>query len=61
MPGGGERQERVLLRGEGPPWAAGGNELLVSYCTNAWEFARLFRDEKVYRPSFVRVRLAPAK
>jgi len=43
------------------PWAARGNELLVSYCTNAWEFARLFRDEKVYRPRFVRVRLAPAK
>ena len=37
------------------------NELLVSYCTNAWEFSRLFRDEKVYRPRFVRVRLAPAK
>jgi hypothetical protein len=43
------------------PWAAKGEELLISYCVNAWEFARLFRDEKVYRPKFVRVKLGPAK
>ncbi len=38
-------------------WAASGDELLVSYCVNAWEFARLFRDDAVYRPRFVRVKL----
>lgn len=43
------------------PWATAGDELLVSYCVNAWEFVRLFRDEKVYRPKFVRVILRPAK
>jgi hypothetical protein len=42
-------------------WASAGDELLVSYSTNAWELARLFRDDKVYRPKFVRVRLGPAK
>lgn len=41
-------------------WASG-DDLLVSYCTNAWDFARLFRDEKVYRPKFVRVRLGPGE
>jgi hypothetical protein len=41
-------------------WAAKDNELLISYCANTWEFARLFREEKVYRPKFVRVRLEPA-
>jgi hypothetical protein len=39
------------------PWAARGNELVISYCINAWEFARLFKDEAVYRPKFVRVQL----
>jgi hypothetical protein len=43
------------------PWAATGNELLVSYCVNTWEFARLFRDEKVYRPKFVRVDVGTIK
>lgn len=43
--------------GKAHPWAASGRELVVSYCTNAWEFGRLFRDEKVYRPKFVRVEL----
>jgi hypothetical protein len=38
------------------PWASADNELLVSYCTNSWDFGRLFRDEAVYRPKFVRVR-----
>ncbi len=42
-------------------WAAKENELLVSYCVNTWEFARLFRDAKVYRPKFVRIVLKPAK
>jgi len=43
------------------PWATSGNELLISYCVNTWEFARLFRDEAVYRPKFVRVKLLPTK
>jgi hypothetical protein len=43
------------------PWAAGDDELLVSYCVNAWEFARLFRDDAVYRPRFVRVKLGPPR
>jgi hypothetical protein len=42
-------------------WAAAGNDLIVSYCVNTWKFERLFRDEKVYRPRFVRVRLRAAK
>jgi hypothetical protein len=37
-------------------WASK-DELLVSYCTNTWDFWRLFRDDAVYRPKFVRVRL----
>lgn len=41
--------------GKAHPWASSADELLVSYCVNTWEFARLFRDEKVYRPKFVRV------
>jgi hypothetical protein len=43
------------------PWAATGKELVISYCVNAWQFARLFRDETVYRPRFVRVELGPAR
>jgi hypothetical protein len=43
------------------PWAADGDELLVSYCVNAWKFARLFGDDRVYRPKFVRVKLAPPR
>ena len=43
------------------PWAAKDDELLISYCVNTWEFARLFREEKLYRPQFVRVKLKPAK
>jgi hypothetical protein len=42
------------------PWADG-NVLLVSYCVNTWEFARLFRDEAVYRPKFVHVELGQTK
>ena len=41
-------------------WAATDEGMLLSYCVNAWEFARLFRDAEVYRP-FVRVKLLPAK
>jgi hypothetical protein len=33
------------------------NLYLISYCVNSWEFARLFREEELYRPRFVRVRL----
>jgi hypothetical protein len=47
--------------GKAHPWAASGNDLLVSYCVNTWDFARLFRDAKVYRPQFVRVQLSAAK
>jgi hypothetical protein len=43
------------------PWAATGNDLLVSYCTNTWDFGRLFKDAAVYRPLFVRVTLGPEK
>ncbi|HTU91727.1 MAG TPA: DUF4185 domain-containing protein [Gemmataceae bacterium] len=43
------------------PWAVKNNELLVSYCVNTWEFARLFAEEKVYRPQFVRIKLRPSK
>jgi hypothetical protein len=43
------------------PWAAGESELIIGYCTNVWEFARLFREAKVYRPQFVRVKLQAAK
>jgi hypothetical protein len=43
------------------PWATDNHELLVSYCVNAWDFGRLFRDERVYRPKFVRVELRPAR
>jgi hypothetical protein len=42
------------------PWAGKG-ELLISYCVNAWDFGRLFREEKVYRPRFVRVKLGPIR
>lgn len=40
------------------PWAAEGDELLISYCVNSWKFERLFEDNEIYRPRFVRVRLA---
>jgi hypothetical protein len=43
--------------GKAHAWAGGREELLVSYCVNAWDFGRLFRDEAVYRPKLVRVRL----
>jgi hypothetical protein len=33
----------------------------VSYRVNAWELGRLFRDDAVYRPRFVRVSLGPAR
>ena len=43
------------------PWAATGNQLVISYCVNTWNFGRLFNENEVYRPKFVRVTLAPAK
>jgi hypothetical protein len=43
------------------PWATSGEEILVSYCVNAWDFGRLFRDAEVYRPKFVRVKLSPSR
>jgi hypothetical protein len=42
--------------GKAHSWASADN-LLVSYCTNTWDFGRLFRDETVYRPRFVWVRV----
>jgi hypothetical protein len=43
------------------PWASREDELLVSYCVNAWKFGRLFDDERVYRPRFVWVPLGRRK
>lgn len=43
------------------PWAAAGNELVISYCVNSWDFGRLFQDDRVYRPRFVRVELGAVK
>ncbi len=43
------------------PWAAGKDEILISYCANTWDFGRLFRDANVYRPKFVRATLKPSK
>ena len=43
------------------PWAVSGNELLVSYCVNTYEFSRLFKEDAVYRPKFVRIELTPGK
>ena len=40
-------------------WADDQDSLLVSYCVNTWDFGRLFRDQAVYRPKFVRVKLRP--
>jgi hypothetical protein len=42
-------------------WAVTENALVISYCVNTWEFARLFRDEKVYRPKVVRVELGAVR
>jgi hypothetical protein len=40
------------------PWAVQERgQMLVSYCVNSWDFGRLFRDETVYRPQFIRVNL----
>ena len=39
------------------PHLGGENELVVSYCVNAWELARSVNDPKVYWPKFVRVTL----
>lgn len=38
------------------PWARTEGELLLSYCANDWEFERLFKDDRLYRPHFVRVK-----
>jgi hypothetical protein len=38
-------------------WASSADELLISYCVNAHDFGRVIRDETVYRPKFVRVKL----
>ncbi len=36
-------------------WAGNKDGLLISYCVNTWDFGRLFKDELVYRPKWVRV------
>jgi hypothetical protein len=36
-------------------WAAKGNELVITYCQNTWEFGKVFQSDVVYRPKFVRV------
>jgi hypothetical protein len=43
------------------PWAGAADELVVSYCVNTWQFSRLFRDDQVYRPKFVRVTMRQDK
>src|SRR5262249_5982218 len=45
--------------GKAHAWASTGDALLISYCVNTHDFGQLFRDETVYRPKFVRVKLAP--
>lgn len=42
-------------------WAAENDDLFVSYCTNTWDFAGLFRDANAYRPKCVRITLKSAK
>jgi hypothetical protein len=42
-------------------WATENDDLFISYCTNTWDFAGLFRDANVYRPQCVRVTLQAAK
>jgi hypothetical protein len=42
-------------------WTAADNELLLRSCMNAWEFARLFRDDKLYRPCCIRVTFEQGK
>ncbi|OAI41742.1 hypothetical protein AYO40_02240 [Planctomycetaceae bacterium SCGC AG-212-D15] len=32
--------------GKAHSWAVGANELLISYCVNTHEFARLFQDDR---------------
>lgn len=39
------------------PWFEGNGEVLISYCVNSWDFGRLFQDEKVYRPRFIKAKL----
>jgi hypothetical protein len=51
----------MTYAGKAHAWAAEGNELVISYCVNPWQFARLFEDEKLYRPKFVRVKLGAPK
>lgn len=34
-------------------------ELLISYCVNGWNFSTSIEDQSVYRPQFIRVKLAP--
>lgn len=53
-----DRDERLFTyAAKAHGWGATEDELLVSYCVNSFDFARLFEDAAQYRPRFVRVRL----
>jgi hypothetical protein len=38
------------------PELAGADELVVSYCTNSYDFWQVARDAKIYLPKFIRVK-----
>ena len=43
------------------PWAGNTTDLVISYCVNSWKFERLFTDDAIYRPKFIRVTLMMGK
>ena len=43
--------------GKAHPQLSGENELVVSYCVNSFDFARVVNDPTLYWPRFVRVTL----
>ena len=48
------RREALVYAGKGHPQLAGG-DLVVTYATNAWDFADLVADDTLYYPRFVRL------
>ncbi len=38
------------------PELAGGDELLITYVANSFDFRQIVANERLYRPRFVRVR-----
>jgi hypothetical protein len=53
-----KRDKRVFsYAGKAHPHLATGNELVVSYCVNAFELATVINDATLYWPTFVRVAL----